>query len=134
MSKHITIGDNGESMEEEINGDFMEMHSTSTLNRDLIFTIKDTANPLRCYHDFYSILKEMQEIYNKKNHDYGNSFSETIQEFGFIPAVARINDKLNRVKQMVKGEQMRVKESLRDNLMDIANYCVLTIIELDNQH
>ena len=82
---------------------------------------------------FSSILKEMQEHYEKKNHDYGHSFSETIQEFGFTPAIARINDKLKRVKQMVKGEQMQVNESMRDNLIDIANYCVLTIVEIDNQ-
>lgn len=80
---------------------------------------------------FSDILKEMQELYEKKNHDYGNSFSETIQEFGFIPAVARINDKLKRVKQIVKGEQMQINESMRDNLIDIANYCILTIIEID---
>jgi hypothetical protein len=82
-------------------------------------------------HYFSDILKEMQELYDRKNHDYGNSFSETIQEFGFTPAVARINDKLKRVKQMVKGEQLQVSESMRANLIDIANYCVLTIIELD---
>lgn len=80
---------------------------------------------------FSDILKEMQELYEKKNHDYGNSFSETIQEFGFTPAIARINDKLKRVKQMVKGEQMQINESMRDNLIDIANYCILTIIEID---
>ncbi len=80
---------------------------------------------------FTDILKEMQELYDRKNHDYGNSLSETIQEFGFTPAVARINDKLKRVKQMVKGEQMQVDESMRDNLIDIANYCILTIIEID---
>ena len=88
------------------------------------------SNPVAT-SSFSSILKEMQELYEKKNHDYGNSFSETIQEFGFFPAIARINDKLKRVKQMVKGEQMQVNESMRDNLIDIANYCILTIIELD---
>lgn len=83
---------------------------------------------------FSGILKEMQELYLKKNHDYGNSFSETIQEFGFTPAIARINDKLKRVKQMVGRKPMQIKESMRDNLIDIANYCILTIIELDNQN
>lgn len=83
---------------------------------------------------FANVLSEMFNTYKKKNADYGNSFSETIQEFGYIPAVARINDKLKRVKNMVKGNKMNIKdESLRDNLMDIANYCVLTIVELDNQ-
>lgn len=82
---------------------------------------------------FGKVLSEMFDTYKKKNADYGNSFSETIQEFGYIPAVARINDKLKRVKNMVKGNEMNIKnESLRDNLMDIAVYSVLTIIELDN--
>jgi glutaredoxin 2 len=83
---------------------------------------------------FEIVTAEMLNTYKKKNADYGNSFAETIREFGFIPAVARINDKLKRVKKMVKGEDMYINdESLRDNLLDIANYCVLTIMELDNQ-
>lgn len=82
---------------------------------------------------FSDILLEMCETYEKKNADYGNSFGDTIREFGFIPAVARINDKLNRIKKMVKGEKMNVNESVRDNLIDIANYCILTVIEIDNQ-
>ena len=79
------------------------------------------------------VIAEMLDTYKKKNADYGNSFAETIQEFGYIPAVARINDKLKRVKNMVKENEMNVNESMRDNLMDIAVYSVLTIIELDNQ-
>lgn len=80
---------------------------------------------------FENIAFQMLNTYKKKNADYGNSFSETIQEFGFIPAVARINDKLQRVKNMVKGKQMNIDESMRDNLLDIANYCILTIMEID---
>lgn len=84
---------------------------------------------------FEMVTAEMLNMYERKNADYGNSFAETIREFGFIPAVARINDKLKRVKNMVKGREMNIikDESLRDNLMDIAVYSVLTIMELDNQ-
>lgn len=82
---------------------------------------------------FKGILLEMHETYEKKNSDYGNSFGDTIREFGFIPAVARINDKLNRIKKMVKGEKMNVNESMRDNLIDIAVYSILTVMEIDNQ-
>lgn len=82
---------------------------------------------------FSGILCEMRETYEKKNADYGNSFGETIDEFGFIPAVARINDKVKRVKNIVKGQKMNVNESFRDNLLDIANYCILTIMELDKR-
>lgn len=83
--------------------------------------------------EFNDILTEMLAVYTTKNSDYGNSFGDTIKEFGFIPAVARINDKLNRIKKMVKGEKMNYNESIRDNLIDIANYCILTILEIDNQ-
>lgn len=82
---------------------------------------------------FSGILCEMRETYEKKNADYGNSFSETINEFGFIPAVARINDKVKRIKNIVKGQKMNVNESFRDTLLDIANYCVLTMMELDKR-
>lgn len=82
---------------------------------------------------FSGILCEMRETYEKKNADYGNSFSETIDEFGFIPAVARINDKVKRIKNIVKGQKMNVNESFRDTLLDIANYCVLTMMELDKR-
>lgn len=94
----------------------------------IVFNGRQSPDP-----SFLETLIEMQELYSKKNRDYGNSFAETIQEFGFIPAIARINDKLKRVKQLVKGEPMQVKESMRDNLIDIANYCVMTIVELDKQ-
>lgn len=82
---------------------------------------------------FNDIVGEMQETYKKKNSDYGNSFNETIEEFGFVPAVARINDKVKRIKNLVKGQDMNYQESLRDNLMDIANYCVMTIMSIDDK-
>ena len=93
--------------------------------------MKDNNNDIQ---RFENITSEMLNTYKKKNADYGNSFSDTIQEFGFVPAVARINDKFQRVKKMVKGEQMNINESMRDNLLDIANYCILTIIEIDKQN
>lgn len=81
--------------------------------------------------EFDEILSEMKELYLKKNADYGNSFGDAIQKFGYPTAIARIYDKYNRVEKMVLGEKMNIQESLRDNLIDIANYCILTVIELD---
>lgn len=84
---------------------------------------------------YKEIINELYETYKKKNADYGNSFADTIEEFGFIPAVARISDKVNRMKNIVKGQKMNVKdESFRDALMDTANYCIMTIMEIDNDN
>ena len=80
---------------------------------------------------YVNIIDELYDTYKKKNSDYGNSFADTIEEFGFIPAVARISDKVNRMKNIVKGQRMNVKdESFRDALMDTANYCIMTIMEI----
>lgn len=65
-----------------------------------------------------------------KNHDYGDSFKKSIKEFGIIASVVRMSDKMERVKQLVKVKDSMVDESIRDTLMDLANYAIMTIIEL----
>lgn len=79
------------------------------------------------------ICQELNEVYAKKNHDYGNSFGETFDKLGIISAVTRISDKYNRLTSlcMLPEEERRVKdESITDTLLDMANYCIMTVIEL----
>lgn len=77
-------------------------------------------------------LDGIHETYLAKNADYGNSFTESINEFGLVAAVVRISDKMNRLKSFAKKKDMRVKdESVRDTLLDMANYCIMTAVELD---
>ena len=40
----------------------------------------------------------MTELYERKNKDYGNSFDKTLNEFGIVAGLIRLNDKMNRVK------------------------------------
>lgn len=83
---------------------------------------------------FCSILEEMRDVFIQKNSDYGNSFVDSVREFGQVVAVARVNDKLNRLKKMVKGDRINIKsESMRDNFLDIANYCVLALIAMEDE-
>lgn len=80
------------------------------------------------------LMAEMLEIYKAKNKDYGDSFSESFEEFGLIAPVVRMNDKINRIKSLSKKGGRQVKdESLRDSLMDLANYALMTVVELDLQ-
>lgn len=81
--------------------------------------------------EFAALTDEMRSTFVKKNRDYGSSFADTIKRFGYPTAVARIHDKYMRVENMVLGQEMLVEESMRDNLMDIANYCLMTVMELD---
>lgn len=81
-----------------------------------------------------NLMAEMLEIYKAKNKDYGDSFSESFEEFGLIAPVVRMNDKMNRIKSLSKKGDRQVKdESLRDSLMDLANYALMTVVELDQE-
>lgn len=83
---------------------------------------------------FNDITEEMNALYERKNHDYGNSFSETFRKLGIISAATRMLDKMNRIVSIVTKDQQKVNdESLRDTLIDIANYAVMTIMEIDKK-
>ena len=79
------------------------------------------------------ICHELNEIYDKKQHDYGDSFGQTFDKLGIISAVTRISDKYNRLCALAtkSEEERKVKdESITDTLLDMANYCIMTVIEL----
>lgn len=78
------------------------------------------------------ILGELSGIYIKKNHDYGNSFEQSLDEEGLAAARIRMGDKWNRFKQLSKRDNVLVKdESIRDTLLDMANYAIMTAMWLD---
>ena len=82
---------------------------------------------------FESITKEMLELYKIKNKNYGNSFSKQFEEYGLTSVCIRLEDKLNRLKSLNKqGKEANVDdEGIRDTLIDLANYSVLAMIEID---
>ena len=89
-------------------------------------TETDYSNKVR-HHD--SICEELNEIYARKNHDYGDSFGKGYAEYGIVMAVIRLEDKLNRLKSLIKAESLVKDESINDTLMDLANYAIMTVIE-----
>lgn len=80
---------------------------------------------------FKEITNEMLSLYERKNKDYGNSFGKTYEKLGIISAVVRLQDKMNRIIELTtKGEQQVNDESLRDTIIDMANYSVMTLMEM----
>lgn len=75
----------------------------------------------------------LHEIYAKKNHDYGDSFGESFKEWGLTAAMVRMSDKWNRLKTLAtlpESERMVADEKISDTLLDLANYLLMTYIEL----
>lgn len=82
--------------------------------------------------EFKRVSKSLLILYRKKNRDYGNSFHETWLEEGVAMARIRLSDKLARFKKLSHSEQpMVTDESIRDTLMDLAAYSIMTVVEMD---
>lgn len=96
-------------------------------------TVNDIQNPDIKMEMHRNICKELNDTYERKNHDYGDSFGETYKKLGIISAITRISDKYNRLVNLctLPEEERKVKdESVSDTLLDMANYCIMTEIEL----
>lgn len=75
---------------------------------------------------------ELNQLYAKKNHDYGDSFHQTFEEEGMAMARIRLGDKLSRFKTLTRSDKQAVKdESIRDTLIDLANYAIMTVLEME---
>lgn len=87
------------------------------------------------YVDYFTtILKEMDEIHTKKNADYGNNFHKRYEKYGFLTALLRLTDKMERLENIYEKGEIQVKdESVEDTLIDLANYAVMTVVELRNE-
>ena len=76
----------------------------------------------------------LNKQYAEKNKKYGDSFSTTVQKYGIIAALTRLSDKWQRFETLVLTKDPGTPdESLRDTLLDMANYCIMTVMELDQK-
>ena len=82
---------------------------------------------------FQVITEKMLETYKKKNHDYGNSFDQSLDKHGLVAAIVRIGDKMNRIETLCKNTAQVSDESIADTLLDMANYCIMTKMWLDSK-
>ena len=75
----------------------------------------------------------MAALYEKKNHDYGNSFEENLDAEGSVKSgITRLSEKISRLKATEDGAMVS-DESMEDTLIDIANYAVMNLMWLRKQ-
>ena len=79
------------------------------------------------------ICTELNALYARKNHDYGDSFHQTFVEEGMAMPRIRLGDKFNRFKTLSRklDSQRVTDESLKDTLLDLANYAIMTVLEME---
>ena len=79
-----------------------------------------------CIH--WEICRELNETYKAKNADYGDSFALVRKKYPNAILI-RLNDKINRLETLMNGEKQHVDESIDDTLLDLANYCIMELVE-----
>ncbi|NRO73866.1 hypothetical protein IMAU20067_00700 [Lactobacillus helveticus] len=83
-------------------------------------------NPFRLY------TKNLAETLQEKNKAYGDSFSQSVDDYGLKVIGIRLSDKYNRIKHLVNnGELKENDESLADTLLDMAGYAILGLKYLE---
>lgn len=102
--------------------------------RIIFLKIMVTPTDLGNFQVKFSLHKDLCDtlnvIYRQKNHDYGDSFAKVR---AVVPnsILVRLMDELERLKTLLgMGEQAQVlDESIYDTLMDMANYCIMELVE-----
>ena len=79
---------------------------------------------------------QIADTYRRKNADYGDSFGISVRKYGIIAALTRMSDKWNRLENLIltRGTNANgyvADESVLDTLLDMATYCLMTVMEIE---
>jgi len=81
---------------------------------------------------FRAIVEAMADIQEAKEHDYKDTFNQTIDRHGYVAALSRMYDKYGRAENLLlHAEEQKIKEeSVEDTLLDLACYSVMLVMRL----
>jgi len=86
--------------------------------------------------NYQRLQADMLQTFVNKDSDYGDSFGKTFDKYGIVSALTRMSDKLNRIDNLTainyrdSSTKMKVDESIEDTLLDLANYAMLTYLQI----
>lgn len=116
-----------------------ELANTGIRSEYLSTTHETEKADVETYND--KLIREHKELttylsslYELKNKKYGDSFGKSIRKRGLVSAIVRMEDKWNRLDNLAtkKEDGSDTDESLQDTLLDLANYCLMTVMELNH--
>jgi len=91
----------------------------------MMYSKKDLDVDIQDIHD------KLAEIRNNKGHDYANDEDvlSNIRTFGYLGALVRVHDKVQRLTQLYKKKKAKVlDESVEDTILDLINYSYFMLI------
>lgn len=95
----------------------------------MAYTEKQHQQKVNAFED---VTINLRNLYDAKNRDYGDSFGQSFQKWGLPMSCIRLGDKLNRLESFAQKKDMKVDdERVEDTLMDMANYAIMTLVEMN---
>lgn len=96
----------------------------------LLETAKNLLTDLKAEHedlilDFFDVLLNALSVFKFKQYDYGPG---NIASFGNIGVLVRLNDKIERLKNLMLNSKEVNNESIYDTWLDIANYGLIGLM------
>lgn len=93
-------------------------------------TDKLTPNTMKDQYD------HQWNVFCRKNHDYGNSFEKSLDTFGLVAGIVRMNDKFERLVSLndPNKDAQIASESLVDTLEDLSNYAAMAACWMKRKH
>lgn len=85
------------------------------------------------YQLFQNICEKLRDTYKKKNADYGDSFAKLFKKRGMEYPLIHFEEKIARIDALQSKDNEVPGETYIDSLEDLANYAILTLIELELQ-
>ena len=96
-----------------------------------IYELRQREHMLKKIERFKEITSQMSDLYAKKNKNYGDSFGKLYNDLGPMSGLVPLHNKLDRATNLLKGDKNHF-ESIKDTLIDLANYSIMLYIELEN--
>ena len=95
----------------------------------MAYTEKQHQEKVNAFED---VTIALRNLYDAKNRDYGDSFGQSFEKWGLPMSCIRLGDKLNRLESFARKKDMLVTdESVEDTLKDLANYAIMTLVEMN---
>ena len=81
------------------------------------------------------IAKQIATLVEKKDKDYGKAFDKSMDKFGDMVYVIRLEDKVNRVENIIMnhGYNVVADEKVEDTVKDIIGYSLLFLRRLSKE-
>lgn len=105
----------------------------SQSSKEINTTEKDNYNE-KLVQEHRELTEQLNWLYKVKNAKYGDSFGKKVRKRGLKSALDRMEDKWNRLEHLIENNEdgSDTDESLEDTLVDLANYCLMTVMEINH--